>query len=108
MATISSATIVPNPPQEDSIKARLCRVSDDLLGSFPVTEKLSPAERRGIIGRYSSVLEGNFIYWMTGALIAASTEEARLTIKDNLFEEVRDSHPAMLRKFAMAAHAVPT
>jgi hypothetical protein len=27
---------------------------------------------------------------------------------DNLREEVRDAHPAMLRRFALAAHAAPT
>ena len=27
---------------------------------------------------------------------------------ENLHEEVRDAHPAMMRRFAMAAHAFPT
>jgi len=54
------------------------------------------------------VLEGNFIYWMTGAYIAAGSDAARAKILENLHEEVRDSHPAMLRRFALAAQAVPT
>jgi len=45
---------------------------------------------------------------MTGALLAVKTEPAREIILDNLHEEVRDSHPHMMRKFAMAAHALPT
>lgn len=45
---------------------------------------------------------------MTGAYLAARSEDARLIILDNLLEEVRDSHPAMLRRFALAARAVPT
>jgi Iron-containing redox enzyme len=45
---------------------------------------------------------------MTGALLAVRTEPARAIILDNLLEEVRDSHPHMLRKFALAAHALPT
>ena len=45
---------------------------------------------------------------MTGAYIAAQSEEARSIIMDNLLEEVRDSHPLMLRKFAMAANAQPS
>ena len=36
------------------------------------------------------------------------SEEARPILIDNLLEEVRDSHPVMLRKFAMAANAFPT
>jgi len=53
------------------------------------------------------VLEGNFIYWMTGAHLAVRSEQARSIIEDNLLEEVRDCHPGMLRRFAMAAQAVP-
>jgi hypothetical protein len=54
------------------------------------------------------VLEGNFIYWMTGAYLSVLSEEARSIILDNLREEVRDCHPGMLRRFAIAAQAVPT
>ncbi len=81
---------------------------EDLLISLPDPKQLSASQRRGIIARYATVLEGNFIYWMTGALLSVASEEARLTILDNLHEEVRDSHPRMLRKFALAAHAIPT
>ena len=76
--------------------------------SFPTRRVLTPAERRGIIARYSAVLEGNFIYWMTAASIAVKSEEVREILGENLFEEVRDAHPLMLRKFAIAAHAFPT
>jgi hypothetical protein len=83
-------------------------VTDELLESLPAPGQLSASARRGIIARYSTVLEGNFIYWMTGAYLAARSEEARSIIIDNLLEEVRDSHPLMLRKFTVAAHAFPT
>jgi hypothetical protein len=45
---------------------------------------------------------------MTATSIAAKAEEVRPILGENLFEEVRDSHPAMLRRFAIAAHAFPT
>jgi hypothetical protein len=45
---------------------------------------------------------------MTGAFIAAKSEEARSIILENLHEEVRDSHPEMLRRFEIAAHVQPT
>jgi hypothetical protein len=54
------------------------------------------------------VLEGNFIYWMTASLIAVKSEEAKEELLENLHEEVRDAHPDMLRRFAIAAHAFPT
>jgi hypothetical protein len=69
---------------------------------------LSADQRRGIIARYTAVLEGNFIYWMTGAYLSVKSEDARGIIVDNLLEEVRDCHPGMMRRFAIAAHSVPT
>src|SRR2546428_1910562 len=84
------------------------RAVHDLLASCPDPEQLSADERRGIIARYTAVLEGNFIYWMTAANLSVRSEEAHTIIQDNLLEEVRDNHPGMLRKFAIAAHAVPT
>src|SRR2546429_1396521 len=80
----------------------------DLLASCPDPARLSADERRGVIARYTAVLEGNFIYWMTAANLAVTSKEAHSVIQDNLREEVRDNHPGMLRKFAIAAHAVPT
>jgi hypothetical protein len=107
MTPIYSSLETPNRPQIDSIKLQVGLVAEDLLASLPAPEQLSPDERRGIIARYSAVLEGNFIYWMTGAYLAAKSDEARSIILGNLFEEVRDCHPGMLRRFAIAARAVP-
>ena len=81
---------------------------DELIANLPKVDELSGDERRDIIARYSAVLEGNFIYWMTAALIATKSPEARPIILENLYEEVRDAHPAMLRRFAIAANAFPT
>jgi hypothetical protein len=107
MNSTSSDLLAPSQTQTD-LKAYLDRVTDDLLASLPAAGQLSASGRRGMIARYSAVLEGNFIYWMTGAYLAARSEEARSIILDNLLEEVRDAHPLMLRKFAMAANAQPT
>jgi DNA-binding Lrp family transcriptional regulator len=90
------------------LQKRIDREVDSLISSLPSPERLTAEQRRGIIARYSAVLEGNFIYWMTGALLAVRSEEARGIIMENLHEEVRDCHPGMLRKFAIAAQAIPT
>jgi hypothetical protein len=84
------------------------RAIHDVLASLPHPEHLSAEERRGIIARYTAVLEGNFIYWMTATYLAVVSDEAHAIIEDNLREEVRDNHPGMMRKFAIAARAVPT
>jgi Iron-containing redox enzyme len=91
-----------------SVQAHVDQEIEDLLASLPDPGQLSPEDRRGIVARYTAVLEGNFIYWMTGAYISAGSDEARAKIMDNLREEVRDCHPGMMRRFALAARAVPT
>lgn len=108
MSAVLPDLLTLNQSHDASIQERIDRVIDDLLVSLPCAEQLSADERRGIIARYTAVLEGNFIYWMTGAYLAVRSEEARSIILGNLREEVRDCHPGMLRKFAMAARAVPT
>ncbi len=91
-----------------SIQERIIGITDKLLASFPNPKHLTAEQRRGIVARYTAVLEGNFIYWMTGALLAVRSEEARAIILENLHEEVRDCHPGMMRRFAIAAEAAPT
>jgi hypothetical protein len=91
-----------------TIKQNINDMIDGLITSLPDRNQLSSEERRGVIARYSSVLEGNFIYWMTAAYMAVKSEEARTIILDNLHEEIRDAHPAMLRRFTLEAHAFPT
>lgn len=90
------------------IQEHVDRAIDELIVSLPDPEQLVPDERRALIARYAAVLEGNFIYWMTAAHLAVASDEAKAIIEDNLREEVRDNHPGMLRRFALAAHAAPT
>ena len=108
MTSVSSGLLTPNRLHTASVQEHIDCVVDDLLASLPRAEQLSADERRGIIARYAAVLEGNFIYWMTAAYLSGASGEAHSIIQDNLLEEVRDNHPGMLRKFAIAAHAVPT
>jgi hypothetical protein len=92
----------------DLFEDKTTAVIDELIDSLPDPKQLTSEERRGIIARYTSVLEGNFIYWMTAAAIAAKAEQSKSILLENLYDEVRDAHPLMLRKFAMAAKAFPT
>lgn len=108
---MSTTTLAPQVHGEsigDSIQQQVATIVDDLIAQLPNPQRLSSSERHGIIARYTAVLEGNFIYWMTAASIAAKADEVRPILAENLFEEVRDAHPVMLRKFAIAAHAFPT
>ena len=91
-----------------AIQVKIANIIDHRINSLPALGGLDSTQQRGIVARYTAVLEGNFIYWMTAAYLSVRSEEARAIILDNLHEEVRDSHPVMLRKFAIAAHAFPT
>jgi hypothetical protein len=97
-----------NHPGSTPVEQQVTQMIDDLIASLPDPKQLTGTEQRGIIARYSAVLEGNFIYWMTATLLALHSDDAKPIILDNLHEEVRDAHPAMLRRFALAAHAFPT
>jgi hypothetical protein len=108
MTSVAEGFVTVNESRTASIQAHIDRAIEGLLASLPDPGRLSAEERRGIIARYTTVLEGNFIYWMTGAYISVGSDEARAKIMDNLREEVRDCHPGMMRRFALAAHAVPT
>jgi len=91
-----------------AIQQQITVAVDALIDSLPNPDRLSAEQRRGIIARYTTVLEGNFIYWMTGALLAVQSGEARAIVLENLQDEVRGCHPGMLRRFAQAARAIPT
>jgi hypothetical protein len=91
-----------------SIQRQIASITDELIQQLPNPSHLTAEQRRGIIARYSSVLEGNFIYWMTAAYIAVKSEEVRPILAENLSEEIRDAHPVMLRKFTIAARAFPS
>jgi hypothetical protein len=45
---------------------------------------------------------------MTATYLSLSSAEAQTIVKENLREEIRENHPGMLRRFAVAAKAVPT
>lgn len=81
---------------------------EEVVSSLPNPASLSADERRGLIGRYTAVLEGNFIYWMTATYLSVRSDDGHAIIEDNLREEVRDNHPGMLRRFAVAARATST
>jgi len=108
MSATAQAPQLQDGSFEAAIQQPIITMVDDLIASLPNPEQLTPSERRGIIARYTAVLEGNFIYWMTATNLAVQSDEARPILLENLHEEVRDSHPVMMRKFAIAAHAFPT
>src|SRR5262245_49275776 len=102
-------SVAPRPQESlPVLRESIVQSIDDLIASLPDPAQLTYAERRGIIARYTAVLEGNFIYWMTATYLSVRSSKAHAIIEDNLREEVRDNHPGMLRRFAVAARGTPT
>jgi Iron-containing redox enzyme len=105
---MTTSLVAPQLQSISTIKQRIATEIEAQMASLPNINDLSFEERRGMIARYAAVLEGNFIYWMTAAYLSVQAEDAKPIIIDNLREEVADCHPAMMRRFAVAAHALPT
>src|SRR5215469_11797842 len=101
--SLAPACLATNPVA--LIKDKTTTIIDELIDSLPDPKQLTSEQRRGIIARYTSVLEGNFIYWMTAALLAAKAERSQPILLENLYDEIHDCHPLMMRKFALAANA---
>ena len=108
MHTLAVAPELAKESSLTSTKTRIDQAIDNMIASLPEPGRLTSKQQRAMIARYTAVLEGNFIYWMTAAYIAVKSDEVRPILAENLFEEVRDAHPVMLRKFAVSAHAFPT
>ncbi|MGB6131644.1 MAG: iron-containing redox enzyme family protein [Acidobacteriaceae bacterium] len=109
MSSIAETDVlVADITEHAAIRKSIEAIIDELIAALPDPRRLTSEERRGIIARYSAVLEGNFIYWMTATFLATKAEDARPIILENLHEETRDAHPHMMRKFAMEADAFPT
>jgi hypothetical protein len=108
MSTITAPHALQGQELVPSIQQSVEGIIDEMIAALPDPQQLTSAERRGIIARYTAVLEGNFIYWMTATLIATKSLDAQPELLENLHEEVKESHPDMMRRFAVAAHAYPT
>lgn len=108
MSAISAAVPLQAITSAEAVQEKIVVRIDKLISALPQISGMTAQQRRGILARYTAVLEGNFIYWMTATLLAVQSKDAEPHILENLNEECRDSHPAMLRRFAIAAHAFPT
>lgn len=105
---MTSSLVAPAVQDFSFVKPRIDSETDHLIAWLPDPGALTCEQRRGIISRYTTVLEGNFIYWMTAAYLSVKGEKARAILLEDLREETRDCHPEMLSRFSIAAHATPT
>ena len=89
------------------IKDKIDLASKEIKGIFISPEKLSIEEAKNIIKRYVAAIEGNFLPWMSGASISARSIFGKFISDENLYVEIKEDHPGMLRKFSKSCNAEP-
>ncbi len=78
-----------------------------VLSTLPPENSLDANSARMIIRRYAAVFEGNFVSWMSAGVISARSPYARFAATENIWVELRDNHPGMLKTFAVSCGALP-
>lgn len=78
-----------------------------LVAKLAGTEKYDDVAARQVIGRYIAAIEGNFVSWMAATAVSCRSLQARFAVEENLYVEMHENHPGMLRSFAKAAGSEP-
>ena len=74
---MTTSLVAPELQNLSSVKSRIDSEIDSLIATLPEPKDLTQEQRRDIIARYSAVLEGNFIYWMTATYLSVQADAAR-------------------------------
>ena len=89
------------------LKEKMSKATNEVRSLLPDLNKISKEQAIKIIQRYVAAIEGNFLSWMGGASISASSVISKFAVDENLWVEIKDNHPGMLRKFAKDCNAEP-
>ena len=92
---------------DQKLKAKMEKATNEVKGFLPSPEKLNKEQITKIIQRYAASIEGNFLSWMGGASISCRSVLSKFAVDENLWVEIKDNHPGMLRKFAKDCKAEP-
>ena len=76
------------------VQQHLETATNEFLEDFPVGQRATIQAVVGITARYTLVLEGGLIYWMTGTYLSAKTPETRSIIQENVQEDIDGWPPA--------------
>lgn len=78
------------------------------MQSFLAQNKTTdPEQASAILYTYAQIFEGNFVSWMAGAMLTARSPYARYAASENLWVELKDNHPGMLRAFIESCQVKP-
>ena len=68
-----------------------------------LVEAKSDPEKYSVIERYSASIQPNFIQWLSISIFAARSEKVKEILRKNLYDEITQDHPEMLRRFYHSA-----
>jgi len=92
---------------DENLKKKLASATASAKTFLKPLDGASDDIARKTIKRYTAAIEGNFLAWMGGASISARSVVSKFAADENLWVEIRDDHPSMLRNFAKCAKAEP-
>ncbi|MBI2173361.1 MAG: iron-containing redox enzyme family protein [Candidatus Aenigmarchaeota archaeon] len=92
---------------DSGLKEKMFLTKNEIKEFLQPVENISEDDAHTIIKRYVASIEGNFLSWMAGASISSRSVISRFAADENLWVELRDDHPSMLRKFAKCCNAEP-
>lgn len=70
-------------------------------------DTLSDDDCRRILRRYAAGIGCNFVIWLAAGAMSCRSFEGRCATSENVYLEIRDDHPGMLRDFARMSAAEP-
>ncbi len=92
----------------DSIlKDKMKKATNEVASFLLNTKKLNKEQEKKIIQRYTAAIEGNFLSWMGAGSISSRSVISKFAVDENLWVEIKDNHPGMLRKFSKDCGAEP-
>jgi hypothetical protein len=74
---------------------------------LPEPDSMSVDECRAALRRYTAAVTPNFVKWLAAASLSARSQDARYAASENVYVEIRDDHPGMLRALARGSGALP-
>lgn len=91
-----------------TIKHKIDTVTAHVNKFLLPVDQISEESARKILGKYTAAIEGNFVNWMAAAAVSSRSVQSRFAAEENIYVEMKDDHPGMLRSFVKSAGAEPT
>lgn len=91
-----------------TIKYKIDTITKNVQEFLLPVDQISEEGARKILGKYTAAIEGNFVNWMAAAAVSSRSVQSRFAAEENIYVEMKDDHPGMLRSFVRSAGAEPT